>query len=116
MSVYSEMKTHFILRRGRIVQRITLALLCALMLSSSALAMSRHKREVTLPGAEGHPAGDWGDGSMLAGVARSIAGSIIRTPLGTYISAPRMLKSRYRASAPSGSGDQIRIELDAGKN
>jgi len=49
------MKTH--ITAGRISRIAVLAVLCLLVMSPSSSARSRHKLEVTLPGAEGHPNG-----------------------------------------------------------
>ncbi len=62
------------LNPGRLARDVLVALLCALLLFSSASARSRNRSEVTLPGAEGHPNGDYG--ATLASIGQSTPSSM----------------------------------------
>lgn len=69
---YQNMKAHFNPRR--LARDVVVATLCALLLAATASARSRTRLQVTLPGAEGHPNGDYG--TTLASVGQSSPSSL----------------------------------------
>lgn len=108
MLLYQKMKAHFNLRR--LARDVATAMVCALLLSPSASAMSRIRLQVTVPEAEGHPRGDYS--TYMASAPRTVAPMIVWQRVATSIMASRILNhvTRLQARPESNSASRARAK------